>query len=64
MKEVAGSSMKAGDLIKLPCDMGVTIAIKVVDSKPHMSHHPSQDVMVIYNGVDDWWDVAACEVIQ
>jgi len=64
MKEVAGSSMKAGDLIKLPFTGRVTIAIKVVDSKLHMSHHPSQDVMVIYNGVDDWWDAAACEVIQ
>ena len=59
-----GSSMKAGDLITLPFTGRVTIAIKVVDSKPYMSHHPSQDVMVIKDGLEDWWDADACKVIS
>ena len=56
--------MKVGDLIKLPQNEGVAIAIKVVDSKPYMARHPSQVIMVVNNGIDDWWAADACEVIN
>jgi predicted glutamine amidotransferase len=56
--------VKVGDLIKLPFNGGVALAITIVNSKPYMSHHPSQDVMVMHNGVDGWWDAAACELIN
>ena len=54
--------MKAGDLIRLPQNLGYAIAIKVVTHN-QSSSMPTGDTAVMVEG-GDWWDADVCMVIS
>jgi len=56
--------MHAGDLVRLPQNEGYAIVYEVDHSKPGRHGHPYSTAVVVRDWGLDYWDAAACEVIN
>ena len=57
--------MKAGDLIRLPCEEGFAIVVRVIKHNPdHRNPAGSTSVAVLREFGEDYWDAGACEIIS